>query len=805
MLQDARYALRQLLKSPGFTVVAVLTLALGIGVNATIFTLLSTILFKPAPFGHSADLFYVYSTSAQARRWNLSPGDANDIHRQNTVFERFAIINFSSPSLADPGQPAERVGGMEVSGDFLPMLQVPPALGRLFTPEEDRDGGAIVVSHHFWLRRLGGGPDAIGRVLRLDGKPVTVVGVMPESLDDPMTWGRVDLWQPLGYDAASWETRDSEWLRTLGRLKPGISVPQAQAEMDSIGAKLARDYPKSNAQKGFAVVNLNTSRIDGLGRRMSWLVMDLTIFVLLIACVNLANLQLARTTSQRREHAIRLALGSSPWRLIRQLLTESLIISLAGGALGLLVAHWGSAALGRSLLIDGSEGLDLPVNLQVVGFTFVVSALTGAAFGIVPAWLASRTDANAALKQGGRGTSGDKSRHRLRHALIVSEIAIAVALLAGAGYFVRGTQRMMERDYGWRPENLLMGHMVLPYEKYADEQLRRTFFDRLRADLGALPGVDRVFVSRGHPAGSAGDLGKFAVEGREDPGIGKEPMKFETDVTPGFFSTMGIRLQQGRDFSDGDRASTRGVVIVNETMARQLWPGENPIGKRIGATDPAHRDWREVVGVVNDITNPISLFVPPETRYQTYTPIYQSDSRWLSLTVRSTSDPHLLEESVHRIVAKLDPDLAVYGVETVQERMAHWMSNFTLVSWILSGMAALGLLLSSVGIYGVIANLAAQRTQEIGIRTALGAQRGDVLWLIMKNGVRVAAIGTSVGLALAFTLTFILARAMPEVPGQSTAGTFGLSAVIVAVALIACWLPARRATKVDPIIALRGD
>jgi putative ABC transport system permease protein len=805
MLSDIRYAVRQLLKSPGFTVVAVLTLALGIGVNGTMFSVLNTLIFRGAPFGDPGRLVDVFTSGAQSNYWQWSPAEAHDIREESTVFESFAANGWWSPSMAEPGQPAVKLSGMTVGDDFLPMLKVAPVMGRLFTPEENKVGNVAVVTNRFWQRRLGGDPHVIGRVLRLDGKAVAIVGVMPPSLDDPMTWGRLDFWAPMAYDAHGWAIRNAGWLNVVARLKPGISVAQAQAEMDTLAARYAHDYPQYSAERGIHVESLEQHRLDATSRRMSWLVMDLTLFVLLIACVNLANLQLVRTTGQAREHAIRLALGSSRWRLVRQLLTESLIVSLAGGALGLIVAHWGNAALGSRILVDGTDGLDLPVDLRVAGFALLASTVTGAVFGIMPAWIASGADANSALKQGGRGATGDRSRHRLRHTLIISEVALALALLAGAGYFVRGTQRMVHRDFGFRPTNMLIGSVDLSNKRYDKEGTRRQAYDRLRSELGALPGVTHVAISVGHPAVAFHALGDIAVEGRPVPQVGKEPLSFFQEVSPGFFETVGIRLLQGREFKDTDLADTPKVVIVNEAMAREFWPGQNPIGKRIGLGEREKREWNEVVGVVNDVTIPFFIFQPPETRFETYKPIYADETPWITFSVTSSSDPRALEESIRRAVAKVDPDVAVYDLESADERIAQAMANFTLVGGILAVMAGLGLLLSSVGVYGVIASLAAQRTQEIGIRTALGAQRGDVLWLIMKNGLRLAATGTAIGLALAFALTFVLGKVMPEVPGRSAAVTLGLSLLIVAVALVACWLPARRATKVDPIVALRGD
>jgi putative ABC transport system permease protein len=802
--RDIRLAFRRLLKSPAFTVVAVLTLALGIGVNATNFSVLNTLLLKPPPFQDLEKLVFLYSTTQQDRTAQLSPAEFQDIRKGSRAFERLSAYSWGIPNFAEKGQPAVRLTDMSVTEDFFPMLRMAPARGRLFTPEEDRNGGVAIASDGFWKRQLGGDAGAVGRTLRLDGKPVILVGVMPPSMDDQFSWGRVDLWVPMAFGPETWQIRDSAWLRAMGRLKPGVSVAQARAQMQTLAERQARDFPKYNAQKGLTIVPYLAGRVDGMSRRMTWLVMDLTLFVLVIACVNLANLQLVRTTSQRREHAIRLALGSSRSRLMRLLVIESVLVSLIGGGFGLLVAHFGNIALGRHIVVDGYTGLDLSLDLRVVGFAFLAAALTGAAFGIVPAWIASQTDTSAALKQGGRSATADGSRHRLRHFLIVSEIAIALVLLAGAGFFVRGTQRMAHRDLGWRPEGLVMGSMTIPSSSYKGIEDIQSFYRRLLTSLRELPGVDKVAISAGHPALGHTLLGDFAVEGRAAPSAGSEPIAFRDGVSPGFLGTLGIRILLGRDFTDADRMGGRSVVIINKAMAAQFWPGENAIGKRIGATDPANRNWQEVIGVVNDISIPAE-FVAPPTRFQMYVPIFQSGFTWISITLSSKGDARVLGDSARRAVARIDPDVAVYGLAPVTSHIEDAMANLTTVSSVLIGMAMLGLLLATVGVYGVIANLASQRTHEIGIRTALGAQQGDVIWMIMRNGLRLTLVGAATGLAFAFVLGFVLARAMPELHGQSAVVTLGVTAAIVAAALLACWFPARKATRVDPILALKLD
>jgi predicted permease len=528
--------------------------------------------------------------------------------------------------------------------------------------------------------------------------------------------------------------------------------------------------------------------------------MGLSFAVLLIACVNLANLQLIRTTARMREFAVRLALGASRGQLMRGLLTESLLLSLTGGALGLLVAKWGNAYF--AAFFD----FDMPLNFRVLAFAFAVSAFTGVAFGVIPAWLASRSDVNTALKQGGRGSSADRSRHRLRHGLIVAELALALTLLTGAGYFVRGIQRITSRELGWHADNLLIGNFSLPFERYGEDKDIRSqvFTDKFLVALRLLPGVDHASISTGTPAWGINGGIAFLIEGQAPPPRGKEPVATYGLVTPGFFDTYGIRLLHGRGFVDADRLESPAVVIINQATAEKFWPGENPIGKRIGDADPAHPGWREVVGVVNDII-PAGDLGPVQARFQIYGAWAQNSLRFITFTLHSATDPRTLGDGARRILAGFEPDVAITHLTSAQEVMTANLSGFSLVRRTLAQLAGLGLLLSVVGIYGVIANLAIERTQEVGIRMALGAQSRDVIWLFLRNGVFLALLGTAIGLLVSFGLLRILNQTMAIVPGNDPWVVVGLAALLGGVAVIACWLPARRATKVNPVVALRAE
>jgi putative ABC transport system permease protein len=797
-----KFALGQLFKNPGFTIVALVTLALGIGINTTAFTVLNRLVLQALPYADSSRLVQIWATTPQTQSMPQSPGDFFDEKEQNTVFERIAVYYANTySSVAKPGQPPERFTVVRVSGDFLPMMGVVPSLGRVFTPEEDEHRAAVVLlGHAWWVKHFAGDPKVLGGTLRVDGTVVTIVGVMPPAYDDPQLFGaQADLWGLDGTDVNR-HLRDKNWYQVAARLKPGATIEQAQAEMTAVAGRLAHDFPKTNAERGLKVVPFPTDSMGDLGRSITWMIMDLALVVLLIACVNLANLQLVRTTGRSREFAIRLALGASRYQLTAMLLLESLLLSLAGGALGLLIAKWGNSYLAAFFEFE------MPLDYRVLGFAFAASALTGMIFGTLPAWLAARADVNTALKQSGRGNSGDRSRHRLRSCLIVVELGLALVLLTGAGYFIRGIQRLTHHELGWRTGNLLVGFVALPHDGYGEENDPRSliFTDKFRLGLQAVPGVEQAIVADGIPAFGLGRGNAFLISGRPPPLKGKEPIALTQCVSQGFFAAYGMRLAQGRDFTDADRQGAPHVVIINQAMAQKFWPGESPLGKRIGGTDPANPDWSEIVGVTNNISAPFELS-PLETLYEVYRPWAQNNNRFISFTVHSALDPHVLDKEVRKVLAGIEPNIAITYMATAEESMASNMGGFNLVRRLLVEIAALGLLLSAVGIYGVIANLASERTQEVGIRMALGAQASDVRWLFLRGGVQLALLGTGLGMIGSLSLMRILNQKMAIVPGNDPWVIVTVAALLVCVALLACWLPAWRATKVNPLVALRAE
>ncbi|MCF7689443.1 MAG: ABC transporter permease [Cephaloticoccus sp.] len=805
MLLNLRQAFRSLVKTPSFTGIALLTLALGIGVNTTSFSVLNALLMHTVPYPEPHRLVRVYRTSPQSQSWPHSAANFLDHQVQNTVFERMAAINRTNFNLSEPGQPAERLPGQAVTADFFPLLGVQPILGRYFAPSEDQPGhnGVVVLSYDTWQQHFGGATDILDRPIRVNGETVTVIGVMPESFVDVQLWGTVAMWQPMAFTDEVRQSRGRNYLSVIARLKPEVSLEQAQAAMSGLAAQLALAHPDHNAQNGLRLVDLGTSTQDGIGRGVTWLVMGLAGFVLLIACANLANLQFARNAARIREQAIRAALGASQAQLIGQVLMESILLSLVGGAIGLIMALWSNDLIGRHFVWGDHVGLNIPVDLRVLGFTLVVSVLTGILFGILPAWLASRANVNDALKQGSRGSTTGRSQHRLRHALIVIEVALALTLLAGAGFFIRGLDRFAHREVGWRTDGILTATLNLRGEQYKGDSASTDFYNRLHDRLVALPGVEQVTMASSLPVWGYDSSSTIVAEGRPEPAPGQAPLAQLAMVRPGFFSTFDIPLLQGRDFSLTDLKDTPDVVIVNETMAQAFWPGESPLGKRIGDPSPFMSDPAIVVGVVRSVRS--ASLNTPDTNFQMYFPIAQHPINYASIALRTNVAPETLAQPLRMAIAELDPDQAVYRIDTLKHKITQGLASIGVAAWALLWFALLGVLLAAIGIYGVIANSVAQRTNEIGIRLALGSQVSGIFKLILGNGLRLALLGVAFGLVGAFGLARLLRAISPEISGANVGLTVGVTLFLLLIASAACYFPARRATKVNPIEALRAE
>lgn len=803
LLQDLRYGMRILRKNPVSTVISVLTLALGIGANTAMFSVLNTYLFRALPYPDSERLVRIFRTSPHSQSWPHSQGNFFDHRDQNGVFEYMAAYSFIRPNLAEPGEPAERLQGIIATSDFFSVLGVQPALGRVFTLEEHEPGadGVAVITDRFWMSRFGGDPNILERSIRLDGQDVKIVGVTPPGFDHPLLWGTVDLWRPLAFNAEQRRNRGNNWLRSVGRLKPGVSIEQAEEAMVVLAANLASEHPE-NAGESLRLEPLHRSTSDDISRKVMWFTFGLAGFVLLIACANLASLQLVRTSARAREYAIRAALGGQRSRLLRQSLTESLAVSLIGGAFSLLLALWSVKFISRRLFSE-LPGVEVTLDFRVFGFAMLCSVLAGLIFGTVPAWLASRTDVNQALRENARGSTVGRSQHRLRHALIVGEVAFALILLAGAGLFLRGLERFGNLDPGWQVDGLLMAQINLQGANYATPVQRAAFSQRLEERLHGLPGVQQVALSGSLPVWSFNSSGSFRVEGQPEPPSGQWPEVFFEPITPEYFETLGVHLLEGRAFTSADTAEHPEVVIINQTMARRYWPTDSAVGKRIGRPGQDPR-WQEVVGVVNDMDFPANLG-QPYTRFQAFRPLAQTPWGGITIAMRTSAQPESLATAVRAAAAEIDPTQAVHRIRTARSLVEQSLGSISLLASLLGAFAVLGLALAAIGIYGVTSYSVVQRTGEIGIRMALGAQRKDVLLLVLGKGGRLVALGALLGFAGAYAVARLLSAAIPTLPTRDPAALVGITFGLILVALLACYIPARRATKVDPLVALRYE
>jgi putative ABC transport system permease protein len=801
--QDVRYSLRMLLKHKAFTVVAVLTLALGIGVNTAMFSVLNTFLFGSLPYPQSDQLVRVWRTSPHSQSWPHSAANFFDYHEKNTVFDKMAAYNFSSRNLTEQGQSAERLLGLAATADFFPLMGVSPALGRVFKPEEFEPGAdnVIVLTDRFWTRRFGNDPNIVGRTIQLDGKTVEIVGVMPAGFEHPILWRQFDIWQPLSFTKERKTNRGSNFLSAIGRLKPGVTIQQAEQSMIALAANLGKEN-SSNEGESLRLEPLQRSMSDSIGRTVMWFTFGLAGFVLLIACANLANLQLVRTAARSRELAVRAALGAGRMRLLRQSLTESIVIALIGGVISLGIAL-GAVRFISNRLFNDLPGASVQLDYKVFGFALLISLVTGVLFGTVPAWFASRADVNQALRDNARGSTVGRSQHRLRHSLIIGEVAFAMVLLAAAGLFLSGLYRFINADPGWHVDGLITASMGLRGEKYAEDKQRVAFLTQLENRLSTIPGVQQVAIGGSHPVFGYNSSSSFLVEGQPEPPPDKYPEMFFEPVSNNYFETLGARLQQGRTFNQTDVADHTRVIIINESTARNFWPNQSPVGKRISSTG-RERDYYEIVGIVNDLAFPGSLG-EPYTRYEAFVPVAQAAPDFFTIVLRTSANADTMGNSLRGAVAEIDPNLPVYRIRTARAAVDLGLGSISLLGRLLGAFAAVGLILAAIGIYGVVSYTVAQRTGELGIRMALGAQSRDVLWLVLSKGAMLVAIGALIGVAGAYGVSRLLTAYIPSLPTRDPMMLAITGAVLVIVGLFACYIPARRATKVNPLVALRSE
>ena len=799
-MQDVRYGLRGLRKSPRFTIAAVLTVVLGVGANATIFSVLNPLLFKPLPYPEPERIVNVFRTSPQSDRWPHSMANYLDHRARNTVFEHLAAINWEDASFADPGQPAERLFALRTTGNFFALFGVAPLMGRAYSDADDQTGAepVVVLSYGLWQRLFDGDPAIVGRSMRLDGANATVVGVMPRDFDYPLFWGNIDLWRPFAASAQLRQDRGNNFLREFARLKPGVTPDQADAAMKAIDKQILAENTNLDRRGGIRIQALSIA--NPVMRRMSAFAFGLTFLVLLIACVNLANLQLARTAARAREFAIRGAIGGGKGRLLRQSLTDSIVVSVVGGAIAIPLSFWCTRLIASRQFAD-LPGVRVVLEPATLAFAFACAVLTGLIFGAVPAWLASRADVNDVLKQNPQSMTAGPGPQRFRQGLIVAEIAFALIILAGAVSLVRGLQRITAVDPGWRVDGVLAARLNLVGPNYTDPVARRVFFQTLRDRVAEIPGIANAAVaSTSVPTGTFSTSTAFAVEGRSDPVLG-----YNERVTPEYFATLQIPLRRGRLFTSDDRFGKTPVMVINEAMARALWPGQDPIGQRIGFRGP-NPNWREVVGVVGDITFPsFGASSSVDTEFQTYQPLAQTGTQFVNILLRTDREADAVASELRRVVAAIDRDLPVYGLVTARAAEQRQTANLRLLANVLGGFAGLGLLLAAIGIFGVVSYSTAQRAGELGMRMALGARQSVVLWLVLKQGVSLTMVGAVVGLAGGLALGRVLSSLMPNLPAPELALVLGAFAFMVAVALAAFSIPAWRASRTNPMLVLRHE
>jgi predicted permease len=812
LLNDIRYAVRSLLKRPAFTLVAVVTLALGIGANTAIFSVVNAVLLRPLPYPNADRLVAVAETSLESADISVAYPDYLDWRAQQSVFEEMSARMYTGGIISSANEP-ERVLGRHVTSSFFSTLGVQPMLGRAFTDAEDKPGTppVMVISYGLWQRQLGGASEAIGKSIVYNGEPWTVIGVMPSWFE---FYGRTnlnnDIFLPLGYlnNMEFMQDRNSHTVRVTARLKPGVSIEQARAELSALSARMATQYPASNANVGATTRSLLDDYV-GDSRQSLRVIFTAVAFMLLIACANVANLMLARATTRRREIALRLALGASRWRIVRQLLTESLMLAIVGGAFGVLLATWGVSVLSKLNTGEWSRIDEVSIDGRVLAFTFLITLIVGVLSGLFPALQNSRFGLNEALKEGDRISSAGAGG-RLRRSLVAVEVALALMLLVGAGLTIRSFSRLTSVEPGFDPRNVLTFRMRLPDGKYKEASQTFGFCREAMSRVSALPGVERVAVATGFPLGRATDSG-YEVEGQPERLTNRWLPSFRQDVSEDYHNALKIPLLEGRLFNAQDTEKSPLVVIVDQEFAARNFPNQparEVLGKRLrfgGDSD----GWREIVGVVGHVKQ---SGLNEEGRAQIYRPWTQITPKWRANLTRATDmivktsvDPVSLIGSIKREIRVIDKDQPIAQVQTLDDKLSDSIAPQKFTRLLLGIFALMTLSLASAGIYGVMSHAVTQRTHEIGVRMALGARQFDVLKLMVGQGMSLVVIGLVLGLAGAYATTRLMTSLLFDVTAKDPITFVVVTIVLTIVALLACYIPARRATKVDPLVALRYE
>jgi putative ABC transport system permease protein len=805
LIKDIRYGVRGLLKRPGFTAIALITLALGIGANTAIFSVVNAVLLRPLPFRDPDNLVIVWEDATFAGFPRNTPAPANyvDWKTQNQSFADMTASHETSFNLTGDGEP-ERVSAYSVNYNFFPLFGVQPLLGRNFSAEEDRPGAnkVAVLSYSLWQSRYGGDRQIINRDIQLNGEKHTVIGVMPANFQ--FFESDVRLWVPLALDQEDLANRGGHYLKVVARLKPGVSIAQAQADMNAVMHRIAVDHPGETMEgKLGAVVLPLREQMVGEARSSLIVLLVAVAFVLLIACANVAGLLLARAVGRRREIALRVALGAGRGRVIRQLLTESLLLAGVAGVLGSLLAYWSFTFLQG--LVPEEMALSTPLNLdtRILAFTLLISLVTGVIFGLVPALQAANIDLNEALKQSSTRTT---STGRLRSAMIVFEVALSLVLLVGAGLLIQTLSQLFRQYSVLEPEKVLTMRTILPREKYKEPQQRDNFYQQVLQRVEHLPGVVSVGYTTSIPLDWKGGTSGFYPEGVTSPIPGLAYDSNHRQVSTNYLQTMNVPLRSGRYFQTSDNAQSMPVAIINETMARQYWPGENALGRRFKLGDPDENvPWVQIIGIVADIRQ---MGLDEPVKAEMYFPYQQGQQIWYvprDLVIRTSGDTSNLVGSVRQAIREVDPDQPVSNIATMADVLGTEAAQRRMGMIMLVGFAALALLLASLGIYGVLAYFVTQHTAEIGVRQALGATPRNILFLVLKKGMGLTLAGICIGLVGAFVLTRLMSSLLFGVKASDPLTFVTVPLVLGLVALLACLIPARRATRIDPLVALRYE
>jgi putative ABC transport system permease protein len=815
--QDLRYGARMLFKNPGITFVVVLALALGIGANTAIFSVVDAVLLRPLPYPESDRLVFLNETAKAMDDISISYPNFTDWRNQNQVFEKIGVHNRGSYNLTGMGD-AERIVTAQASADLFAVLRVNPMMGRLYNNDEDKPGGppVVVLSYALWQRRFGGQASIVNQPITLNGKSWTVIGVMPEGFQYP---NRAEMWVPVGQRSADpgWEQRGNHpGLYAVARLKPGVTLEQAKADMNGVVSNLEKQFPDEIGGNGVRLTPMLEVFVGDI-RRALWVLFAAVAFVLLIACANIANLLLARAQSRQKEMAIRSAMGAGRWRIARQLLTESILLALIGGTLGLLIARWGIALILYLSPDSIPRAREITLDWRVFAFTIGVSFVTGILFGLVPALQAGVVDVHETLKETGRGTSG---RHWLRSSLVVVEVATTLVLLIGAGLMIRSFYRLQHVNPGFSYEHVTSFTLALPEKKYPTSEQQIQFYNRLLENLRNQPGVEAVGAASGLPLGNNGSQSSFIIDGRPIPPRDQTPLMELCIVSPDYFRAMNIPLQRGRYFNDRDDKSwiagkdlsnlkpiekeVAGMnsVIIDEEFARRYWPNEDPVGRRIRMGGEKGNPLT-VLGVVGRVK--MDGLGQDSNRVQGYFPFAQLPDSAMTVILKAAGDPNQLIAAVRGQVREIDPDQPIYNIRTMNEIRAESVAPERLNLALLSIFAGIALVLAIVGIYGVMSYSVTQRTHEIGIRMAIGAQPRDVFRMILGQGMILALIGVAIGLIGAFALTRLMATMLFGIEPTDPTTFAAIAVLLTVVALVACYIPGRRATRVNPLESLRYE